>query len=184
LLIYSGIIFTARPVPTFGDRKPGSDGKLPPVGDTVDVANANWTNSIGATELITVWEDPEFDPAQKAFYSARVMEITTPRWTAYDAFRYGIKMPDSVPMRTQERAYTSPIWYTPASQGDYHHETSCAASSGAAFALRGFRWFDFSALRGSGQAAPRADRCNRDPARAYRTIEVEISVGLAAPADR
>ncbi len=98
-----------------GDRKPGADGKLPPVGNTVDVANANWTNTIGASELGVVWTDPDFDPAQKAFYYARVIEIPTPRWTAYDAFRYGIKMPDEVPMTTQERAYTSPIWYTPAS---------------------------------------------------------------------
>lgn len=96
-----------------GDRKPGANGKLPPVGNTVDVANANWTNTIGAPELGTVWTDPDFDPAQKAFYYARVIEIPTPRWTAYDAFRYGIKMPTKVPMTTQERAYTSPIWYTP-----------------------------------------------------------------------
>jgi hypothetical protein len=98
-----------------GDRTPGSDGKLPPVGDTVDVASATWSNTIGAPELITVWTDPDFDPAQKAFYYARVIEIPTPRWTAYDAFRFGIKMPDNVPMTTQERAYTSPIWYAPAS---------------------------------------------------------------------
>ena len=96
-----------------GDRKQGSDGKLPPVGNTVDVANATWTNTIGAAELITVWKDPNFDPKQKAFYYARVIEIPTPRWTAYDAKRFGVKMPDEVPMTTQERAYTSPIWYTP-----------------------------------------------------------------------
>ena len=97
------------------NRVPGANGKLPPVGNTVDVANANWTNTIGASELGVVWTDPEFDPAQKAFYYGRVIEIPTPRWTAYDAFRYGIKMPPEVPMTTQERAYTSPIWYTPAS---------------------------------------------------------------------
>ena len=96
-----------------GGRKPGANGKLPPVGNTVDVVNANWTNTIGASELGTVWTDPDFDPAQKAFYYARVIEIPTPRWTAYDAFRYGIKMPPEVPMITQERAYTSPIWYSP-----------------------------------------------------------------------
>jgi hypothetical protein len=96
-----------------GDRKPGADGKLPPVGNTVDVANAIWTNSIGSPELITVWEDPDFDPGLSAFYYARVIEIPTPRWTAYEAKRYGIKMPPEVPMTTQERAYTSPIWYTP-----------------------------------------------------------------------
>ena len=98
-----------------GDRAPGANGKLPPVGNTVDVANANWTNTIGASELGVVWADPDFDPKHKAFYYARVIEIPTPRWTAYDAFRFGIKMPDNVPMTTQERAYTSPIWYTPAS---------------------------------------------------------------------
>ena len=96
-----------------GDRKPDSKGKLPPVGDTVDVAKATFTNSIGAPELITVWSDPEFDPKQRAFYYARVIEIPTPRWTAYDAVRFGDKMPGEVKMKTQERAYTSPIWYTP-----------------------------------------------------------------------
>ncbi len=97
-----------------GDRKPDSQGKLPPVGNTVDIANATWTNTIGATELITVWKDPDFDAAQRAFYYARVLEIPTPRWTAYDAQRFGVKMGKEVPMITQERAYTSPIWYTPA----------------------------------------------------------------------
>ncbi|MGI9511567.1 MAG: DUF3604 domain-containing protein [Anderseniella sp.] len=95
------------------DRKPDSKGKLPPVGDTVDVANATFTNTIGAPELITVWSDPDFDPKVRAFYYARVIEIPTPRWTAYDAVRFGDKMPSEVKMKTQERAYTSPIWYTP-----------------------------------------------------------------------
>ena len=97
-----------------GDRTPGADGKLPPVGNTVDVANATWTNTIGSPELITVWTDPDFDPALSAVYYARVLEIPTPRWTAYEAVRFGIQMPSpDVPMTTQERAYTSPIWYTP-----------------------------------------------------------------------
>jgi hypothetical protein len=96
-----------------GDRKPGDDGKLPAVGNTVDVKNATWTNSIGSAELITVWTDPDFDPKQSAFYYARVIEIPTPRWTAYEAKRFGIEMPKEVPMINQERAYTSPIWYTP-----------------------------------------------------------------------
>ncbi len=96
-----------------GNRKPGSNGKLPAVGNTVDVENATWTNTIGAPELITVWEDPNFDSNQRAFYYARVIEIPTPRWTAYDAKRFGVKMSSEVPMSTQERAYTSPIWYTP-----------------------------------------------------------------------
>jgi hypothetical protein len=96
-----------------GDRNPGADGKLPPVGNTVDVANATWTNTIGAPELIGVWEDPDFDPSVPAAYYARVIEIPTPRWTAYEAKRFGVTMPAEVPMITQERAYTSPIWYTP-----------------------------------------------------------------------
>ena len=95
------------------DREIGPDGKLPPVGNTVDVANATWTNTIGAPELIAVWEDPDFDPDQRAVYYARVLEIPTPRWTAYEQVRFGIQMGDQVPMITQERAYTSPIWYTP-----------------------------------------------------------------------
>ncbi|MGE5161137.1 MAG: DUF3604 domain-containing protein, partial [Betaproteobacteria bacterium] len=94
-------------------RKPGADGKLPPVGTTVDVANATWTNTIGDPELITVWKDPSFDPKQRAFYYARVLEIPTPRWTAYDAKRFGIRPLAGTPMTLQERAYTSPIWYTP-----------------------------------------------------------------------
>ncbi|MEE8307099.1 MAG: DUF3604 domain-containing protein, partial [Gammaproteobacteria bacterium] len=94
-------------------RKPGANGKLPAVGNTVNIAKATWTNTIGDPELITVWTDPDFDPKQRAVYYARVIEIPTPRWTAYDAKRFGIKMPDEVPMITQERAYTSPIWYTP-----------------------------------------------------------------------
>ena len=83
------------------------------VGNTVDVASATWTNTIGAPELVTVWKDPDFDPNQHAFYYARVIEIPTPRWTAYEAKRFGVEMPKEVPMTTQERAYTSPIWYTP-----------------------------------------------------------------------
>ncbi len=96
-----------------GDRKAGADGKLPPVGNTVDVAKATWKNTIGSPELITTWTDPDFDAKQSAFYYARVIEIPTPRWTAYEALRFNVKMPADVPMMTQERAYTSPIWYTP-----------------------------------------------------------------------
>jgi hypothetical protein len=96
-----------------GDRKLDNIGKLPPVGNTVDVKNATWTNTIGAAELITVWKDPNFDPEESAFYYARVIEIPTPRWTAYDAKYFGVQMGADVPMTTQERAYTSPIWYTP-----------------------------------------------------------------------
>jgi len=96
-----------------GDRKPGADGKLPLVGNTVDVANATWTNTIGTPELISVWTDPEFDPKVSAAYYARVLEIPTPRWTAYEAKRFGIKLKEEIPVVTVERAYTSPIWYTP-----------------------------------------------------------------------
>jgi hypothetical protein len=94
-------------------RVPGADGKLPPVGSTVDLSIPSWTNTIGASELGTVWTDPDFDPALSAFYYARVIEIPTPRWTAYDAVKFGLDLPDDVPMVQQERAYTSPIWYTP-----------------------------------------------------------------------
>jgi hypothetical protein len=96
-----------------GDRKPGADGKLPSVGSTVDVANATWTNTIGAPELVAVWADPDFDPAERTFYYARVIEIPTPRWTAYDAKRLGSTAVPGTRMTVTERAYTSPIWYTP-----------------------------------------------------------------------
>lgn len=97
-----------------GGRQIGADGRCKqPVGNTVDIQNATWKNTIGAPELIAVWKDPEFDSKQNAFYYARVMEIPTPRWTAYEAKRFGLDLPQEVPMTTQERAYTSPIWYTP-----------------------------------------------------------------------
>jgi hypothetical protein len=96
-----------------GPRQPGADGKLPAVGNTVDAATASWTNTIGAPELGVVWADPDFDPDQRAFYYARILEIPTPRWSTYDAMRFGIDIPDGAPVSTQERAYTSPIWYTP-----------------------------------------------------------------------
>jgi hypothetical protein len=97
-----------------GARKPDpKTGKVPPVGSTVDVPNATWTNTIGAPELIAVWRDPEFDPTQPAFYYGRVLEIPTPRWTAYDTKRFGNKPLAGTAMTVVERAYTSPIWYTP-----------------------------------------------------------------------
>jgi hypothetical protein len=89
------------------------NGKLTPVGNTVDVANATWTNTIGDPELVGVWKDPDFDPTVRAFYYLRVLEIPTPRWTAYDAAYFKVKIDPKVPMVTQERAFTSPIWYTP-----------------------------------------------------------------------
>ena len=88
-------------------------GKLPSVGSTVDVENATFSNSIGTPELGAVWKDPDFDPSLRAFYYARVIEIPTPRWTAYDAKRFGVKPLPGTRMTITERAYTSPIWYTP-----------------------------------------------------------------------
>lgn len=96
-----------------GNRQLDKQGKLPAVGNTVDVAAAVYYNRIGAPQLTTVWQDPDFDRKQRAFYYARVIEIPTPRWTAYDVKRFGIRMDEEVPMITQERAYTSPIWYEP-----------------------------------------------------------------------
>lgn len=93
-------------------RKPGADGKVPSVGNTVDVASATWTNTIGDSELIGVWKDPDFDASQNAFYYARVLEIPTPRWTAYDAKEFGAKPQPGTRMTVVERAFTSPIWYT------------------------------------------------------------------------
>jgi len=96
-----------------GDRQPGADGKLPPVGNTVDIEAANWTNTIGASELATVWTDPDFDADESAFYYVRVLEIPTPRWVLYDKVRLDAHIPEGVELIHQERAYTSPIWYTP-----------------------------------------------------------------------
>jgi hypothetical protein len=97
-----------------GDRVIGTDGRCTtPVGNTVDIANATYDNSIGNVEFATVWTDPDFDTTLHAFYYVRVLEIPTPTWQAYDAKRFGITMPDYVEMSAQERAYSSPIWYTP-----------------------------------------------------------------------
>jgi hypothetical protein len=96
------------------DRTIDADGRCStPVGNTVSVAEASWTNTIGAPDLNVAWTDPDFNPSQRAFYYARVIDIPTPRWTAYDALTYGLDLPPEVDMFTQERAYTSPIWYTP-----------------------------------------------------------------------
>jgi hypothetical protein len=96
-----------------GDRTIGADGKLPAVGDTVDVATATYTNDIGSEMLSASWTDPEFAPDQRAFYYARVLEIPTPRWNTYDAARTGLPALTTVPATLQERAWSSPIWYTP-----------------------------------------------------------------------
>ena len=95
------------------DRQPDANGKLPPVGNTVDIEAANWTNTIGASELATIWTDPDFDADESAFYYVRVLEIPTPRWVLYDKVRLGAHIPEGVELIHQERAYTSPIWYTP-----------------------------------------------------------------------
>ncbi|WP_068119466.1 DUF3604 domain-containing protein [Tropicimonas marinistellae] len=95
------------------DRQPDADGKLPPVGDTVDPQTATYTNAIGEPYLDAFWADPDFDPSQRAFYYVRVLEIPTPRWTTYDSVFFGIDLPETVDASQQERAYTSPIWYTP-----------------------------------------------------------------------
>ena len=98
-----------------GGRKIGANGRCKtPVGNTVDVANATYTNTIGAATLSAYWKDPTFDAAQRAFYYVRVIQIPSPRWTAYDQKRFGIKMAANVPMTVTDRAYTSPVWYTPA----------------------------------------------------------------------
>lgn len=95
------------------NREPDANGNLPPVGNTVDIEAANWTNTIGASELAAIWTDPDFDADESAFYYVRVLEIPTPRWVLYDKVRLGAKIPEGTELIHQERAYTSPIWYTP-----------------------------------------------------------------------
>jgi Protein of unknown function (DUF3604) len=96
-----------------GERRKNAEGDLPAVGNTVDVGKATYSNSIGAAELATLWEDPDFDDGQYAFYYVRVLEIPTPRWSTYDAAKLGVDVPGGLPASIQERAYTSPIWYQP-----------------------------------------------------------------------
>jgi hypothetical protein len=99
------------------NRKPDpKTGKLPPVGNTVDVKTAKYTNDIGDTQLSAVWTDPDFDPKQKAVYYVRVLEIPTPRWSTYDSVNSGLPIPEGIPLTLQERAWSSPIWYTPAAK--------------------------------------------------------------------
>ena len=95
-------------------RQPGSDGKLPAVGNTVDVKTAKFTNMIGASELMGSWTDENFDVEQYVFYYyARVLETPTPRWSTYDAVRHNLPLLEDVQSTIQERAWTSPIWYSP-----------------------------------------------------------------------
>jgi Protein of unknown function (DUF3604) len=98
-------------------RQRGANGKVPAVGDTVNITKASYSNSIGDPELQTVWSDPEFNSNQKAFYYLRVLEIPTPRWVLFDAIRYGAKLLPGTELKSQERAYSSPIWYNPAKPG-------------------------------------------------------------------
>ena len=95
-------------------RTIGADGRArTPVGNTVNLADASYLNTIGDAELRVVWTDPDFNPEHRAVYYARVLEIPTPTWQAYDSSFFGVTMRDDIPMVHQERAYTSPIWYTP-----------------------------------------------------------------------
>ena len=97
------------------DREIADDGRLPPVGNTVNLERGDYRNSIGAAEISGVWRDPDFDPAQRAFYYLRVLEIPTPRWVNYDVVRLGAELEEGTQRVHQERAYTSPIWYEPTS---------------------------------------------------------------------
>ena len=94
-------------------RSVGDDGRLTPVGNTVDIDAATYENSIGDPELNAVWTDPDFDPAERAFYYVRVIEIPTPRWPAYDRVRFGAEIAEGTELVSQERAYSSPVWYSP-----------------------------------------------------------------------
>ena len=96
-----------------GRQVDSETGKAPPVGSTVNIAEASYTNTIGAPTLATVWADPDFEAEERAFYYVRVIEIPTPRWTAYDAKYFQVDLPDHIPTVVRDRAYTSPIWYTP-----------------------------------------------------------------------
>ena len=96
-----------------GDRRADANGRIPAVGNTVDPTDASYTNDIGAPELSVVWQDPDFDATEHAFYYVRVLQIPTPRWSTYDAAALGQETRDDLPVAIQERAWTSPIWYTP-----------------------------------------------------------------------
>lgn len=111
-----------------GDRQPDPDtGQLPPVGNTVDPTTATYTNDIGATQLSAVWSDPDFNEAASAAYFVRVLEIPTPRWSTYDSVKNDLPVPGNKPVSIQERAWSSPIWYTPESITDAIHHASMIA---------------------------------------------------------
>jgi hypothetical protein len=111
-------------------RKPDTvTGKVPSVGSTVDIKNASYTNTIGTVELKAVWTDPEFDPSLDAFYYIRVLQIPTPRWSTYDAKRLGVTPPSTVPATVQERAWSTPIWYTPTSEARVVSHLNCGQLS-------------------------------------------------------
>jgi hypothetical protein len=96
-----------------GERSLDGNGKLPSVGNTVDLSTGQWDNSIGAPTLAALWSDPNFDPSQRAFYYVRVLQIPTPRHSLLDSIALQTEVPEEGPATIQERAYTSPIWYTP-----------------------------------------------------------------------
>jgi Protein of unknown function (DUF3604) len=128
-----------------GDRKVDpATGKLPPVGSTVDILSATYKNTIGAVELKQVWSDPEFDPALQAVYYARVLQIPTPRWSTYDAKKLGVLPPSNVAASIQERAWTSPIWYTPS---DTTHATASRGLTVAELKQRGATALDEAQLK-------------------------------------
>ena len=120
-----------------GGREPGPHGGLPPVGDTVNVSAATYTNDIGAAELSAAWTDPDFDPSLACVYYARILEIPTPRWSTYDAIRHGKPIPANAPASVQQRAWTSPIWYTPSENDRVGRPTAGGMYTVAQLADRG-----------------------------------------------
>ena len=128
-----------------GDRKPDKwSGKVPAIRSTVDMEKATYTNDVGATELKTVWTDPEFDASQHAFYYARVLEIPTPRWTLIQAVQSGLAPPNTVPLTGQERAWSSPIWYTPSAEA---RKQAPAGMTVAALQTKGAKALDEAQLK-------------------------------------
>ena len=128
-----------------GDRKPDKwSGRVPAIQSTVNIEKATYENSVGATELKTVWSDPEFDSSLHAFYYARVLEIPTPRWTLIQAVKAGIPPPDVVPLTGQERAWSSPIWYTPSAEA---RKDAAAGTTVADLKTKGATSLDNAALK-------------------------------------